>query len=86
MEKYRGCPLFHPNGWIPVAESKELSINKIIQKKICGQEIIIFRGSNNKVHTLNAYCPHIGANLGIGGQVVQSCNKDYKMSFSWLDI
>ena len=30
----------------------------------------VFRATNGTVHALHSYCAHLGANLGIGGKVV----------------
>jgi nitrite reductase/ring-hydroxylating ferredoxin subunit len=35
-----------------------------------GQELVAFRGEDGKVSVLDAYCPHLGAHLGVGGTVV----------------
>lgn len=35
-----------------------------------GEHFLIYRTKTNKVHVTEAYCPHLGADLGIGGQVV----------------
>ena len=33
----------------------------------------MFRGEDGKAYVLDAYCPHLGANLAVGGQVVGNC-------------
>ena len=33
----------------------------------------MYRGQNNEVYAVDAYCPHLGANLGIGGTVKDNC-------------
>lgn len=33
----------------------------------------MFRGQEGQAHVLNAYCPHLGANLAVGGRVVGNC-------------
>jgi len=38
-----------------------------------GEELVIFRTQKNKIFILDAYCPHLGANLGIGGKVIDDC-------------
>ncbi|XP_033095438.1 cholesterol 7-desaturase-like isoform X2 [Anneissia japonica] len=38
-----------------------------------GQELAVYRGENGEAHVVNAYCPHLGANLGVGGQVKGNC-------------
>ncbi len=52
-------------GWYIVCPSKEI-INKAKSFNICGQRIVIFRGEDNKVRALDAYCPHLGTDLAIG--------------------
>ena len=39
----------------------------------CGRSIVVFRGANKKVYALDAYCSHMGANLGHGGVVKNNC-------------
>jgi phenylpropionate dioxygenase-like ring-hydroxylating dioxygenase large terminal subunit len=34
-----------------------------------GQDLVLFRGEDGSVHLLDAYCPHLGAHMGIGGRV-----------------
>ena len=38
-----------------------------------GQELAVYRGDDNKAYIVDAYCPHLGANLGVGGQVKGDC-------------
>ncbi len=33
----------------------------------------VFRGHNGEAYVVDAYCPHLGANLAVGGRVVGSC-------------
>ena len=33
----------------------------------------MFRDTNGHVHALDAFCPHLGANLAVGGKVKGSC-------------
>ena len=40
---------------------------------ITGLNLAVFRGEDGRVHALDAYCPHMGANLGAGGRVVGNC-------------
>lgn len=41
--------------------------------KCLGEQLVIYRTQNNKVFIVDAYCPHLGANLGIGGRVDGDC-------------
>jgi len=40
---------------------------------ILGENFAVFRASNGDVNILNAYCPHLGANMAIGGIVRGNC-------------
>lgn len=53
-------------GWYPVCPSKELGIEKAKSFKIYKQRIVIFRGKSGVVKALDAFCPHLGADLGNG--------------------
>jgi len=34
-----------------------------------GENFAVFRSSDGEINILNAYCPHLGANMAIGGIV-----------------
>jgi len=53
-------------GWYIASPSQELSQGKAKSVEVCGQKIVIFRGEDGKVRALDAYCPHLGTDLGIG--------------------
>ena len=40
---------------------------------VSGLTLAVFRDENDEVHALDAYCPHLGANLAVGGQVKGDC-------------
>jgi cholesterol 7-dehydrogenase len=69
-------PPFYPNGWIPVLESRNLLKSEIKSIITLGHELVVFRGNSGKVHVMDAFCPHLGANLGVGGKVVNDCGQD----------
>ena len=35
----------------------------------CGRDVVLFRGFDGKPYVLDAYCSHMGGNLGVGGRV-----------------
>lgn len=41
--------------------------------QVFGQTLAVFRGSGGEAHVTDAYCPHIGANMGVGGVVKGDC-------------
>ncbi|WP_254567627.1 Rieske (2Fe-2S) protein [Oscillatoria sp. HE19RPO] len=53
-------------GWYIACPSEELPRNKPKSLEVCGQQIVLFRGKDGKVFALDAYCPHLGTDLGIG--------------------
>ncbi|CAH2317044.1 cholesterol 7-desaturase-like [Pelobates cultripes] len=38
-----------------------------------GEQIAVYRTQDGRVYVVDAYCPHLGANLAIGGRVVGDC-------------
>ena len=66
------CPPFFPNGWYRIMNSCELKVNQVKYLDYCNRDVVVFRGSNGQVYALEAFCAHMGANLGINGQVKHS--------------
>lgn len=63
-----------PNGWYAIAESSEVKLGTSKSINCLGENFVVFRSSkSNKVFVLDAYCPHLGANLGVGGIVDGDC-------------
>ncbi|MGL5065567.1 MAG: Rieske 2Fe-2S domain-containing protein [Microcoleus sp.] len=53
-------------GWYIACPSHDVSQGTAKSVEICGQKIVVFRGEDGKVRALDAYCPHLGTDLGIG--------------------
>lgn len=53
-------------GWYVAFPCKEISRGQAKSLTLCGQRIVIFRGEDGQVRALDAYCPHLGTDLGIG--------------------
>jgi len=66
-------PPVYPNGWFHVFDSHELAVSDVKYISVLGEHLAVFRGTDGVAYIVNAYCPHLGANLGIGGQVVGNC-------------
>ena len=67
----RGVPYkTYPNGWFPVSDSHELEAGQVRAVRYFGRDLVVWRGEDGSAHVLDAYCPHLGAHLGVGGQVV----------------
>jgi phenylpropionate dioxygenase-like ring-hydroxylating dioxygenase large terminal subunit len=54
------------NGWYFVIPSKDLPKKSVRAIQICGHELVFYRGDDDKVRALDAYCPHMGTHLGKG--------------------
>lgn len=63
------CPPYFPNGWFRAMASNDLKPGDVRSIDMCGRNLVLFRGTDNKAYALDAYCAHMGANLGIGGKV-----------------
>lgn len=63
----------YPNGWFRVIESNKLKTAQAISVDCLGQNFVVFRSESGEAHILDAYCPHLGANLGVGGVVKGDC-------------
>lgn len=71
--QFNDIPPVYPNGWFRVLASSELAREEVKYISVLGQELAVFRGNDGVVYIVNAYCPHMGANVAIGGKVVGNC-------------
>ena len=55
-----------PEGWYFVTTRKELAKAGLIQKTWMGENIIAWRDDGGKVCVADAYCPHLGSDMGPG--------------------
>lgn len=58
-----------PYGWYAVAYSNELAVGDVKPMHFFGKDLVIYRAESGKAVVLDAYCPHLGAHLGHGGEV-----------------
>ncbi|CAH0404135.1 unnamed protein product [Chilo suppressalis] len=63
----------YPNGWFAVAESDELKIGGVLAVDVLGQNLCVYRGEDGVARCVDTYCPHLGANLAVGGAVRGNC-------------
>ena len=64
----------YPNGWFIICRSELVKVGETMYISQHGENLVVFRGTNKKVFVLDAYCPHMGANLGINGVVINEKN------------
>jgi len=59
----------YPIGWYKFEESKKIKKGKLYTINRFGKAFVCFRSSDESVHIYDAYCPHLGAHLGVGGKI-----------------
>ena len=72
-----GPPLF-PFGWFAVALCRELGKGVVLTRRFMDREIVVYRTESGTVCAAEAYCPHLGAHLGHGGEV---CGEELRCPF-----
>jgi nitrite reductase/ring-hydroxylating ferredoxin subunit len=65
----RGTLPPHPSGWYCVATLDELRAGDVLTRHFMDREIILFRTESGSLAATSAYCPHLGAHMGKGGEV-----------------
>jgi phenylpropionate dioxygenase-like ring-hydroxylating dioxygenase large terminal subunit len=55
-----------PRGWYVAIASSSLAKGQVTSVTLCGQRVALFRGEDGKVRALDAFCAHMGTDLGIG--------------------
>jgi phenylpropionate dioxygenase-like ring-hydroxylating dioxygenase large terminal subunit len=58
-----------PFGWYVVCYSVELAIGEVKPVRYFARDLVIWRGEDGQARVLDAYCRHLGANMGYGGRV-----------------
>jgi nitrite reductase/ring-hydroxylating ferredoxin subunit len=58
-----------PNGWFSVGAGADLAPGDVRPVTYLGQDLVLFRSEDGTARVFDAYCPHLGAHLGIGGRV-----------------
>lgn len=58
-------------GWFVICYADELEPGGVRSMRYFGQKLVAFRTREGEPHVLDAYCPHLGADLGVGGEVVK---------------
>lgn len=58
-----------PNGWYRICHSHELKRGQVISATLCNRNLAVFRGHDGISACMGAYCPHLGANLAVCGEV-----------------
>lgn len=66
-------PPVYPNGWFALLESSQIKKGQVKHVSALGENFAVFRTEKGVVNILDAYCPHLGANMGENGRVKGDC-------------
>lgn len=55
-----------PQGWYPICPAKQIKPGICRSFRILRQRIVVWRSESGQLHALDAFCPHLGADLGNG--------------------
>jgi nitrite reductase/ring-hydroxylating ferredoxin subunit len=56
-------------GWYRFASSSKITQGKVHSFTYFDKEFVSYRNSHGEVFVYDAYCPHLGAHLGMGGKI-----------------
>ena len=59
-----------PYGWFYIADTDAVARGEIKTLRLFGEDVILWRDENGGLHLQEAYCPHLGAHIGVGGKVI----------------
>jgi 3-ketosteroid 9alpha-monooxygenase subunit A len=60
-----------PRGWFAACWSSELGTDGPRPLNYFDQHMVLWRDQDGVAQCIHAFCPHLGANLAIGGQIVE---------------
>ena len=63
----------YPTGWFQVAYSHDVVGGGVTSLHYFGRRLLCYRGESGTAHVLDAYCPHLGADISVGGTVREDC-------------
>ena len=58
-----------PNGWFMLCPDYDLARGEVRKFDVLGQNIVLIKTFAGEVGAMEAWCPHLGANLGVGGTI-----------------
>ncbi len=59
-----------PMGWYSVSRSHELSVGEVKRVQAFDRELVLYRTRSGVPVLQDAFCPHLGAHLGVQGRVI----------------
>jgi phenylpropionate dioxygenase-like ring-hydroxylating dioxygenase large terminal subunit len=70
MERF---PFPIPYSWYQVAYPGDLEPGGVTALKYWDRDLVLWRDEAGDFHLQDAFCPHLGAHLGVGGEVERGC-------------
>lgn len=58
-----------PIGWWSVSRSHELQVGEVKAISALDRDLVLYRTRSGVARVMDAYCPHLGAHLGVNGKV-----------------
>lgn len=65
-ERDKGIIQGFPRGWFVIGFANEYKPGDVKSMTYFGKRLVCFRGENGQIAVLDAYCPHLGMDLGKG--------------------
>lgn len=62
-----------PYSWYQVAFPDDLEPGGVTALEYFGRRLVLWRDERADYHLADAFCPHLGAHLGVGGTVEEGC-------------
>ena len=59
-----------PFGWYNICRANDMNPGTLSEKRVFGENLLLWRGEDGAYHLQENYCPHLGANIGADGKVV----------------
>jgi nitrite reductase/ring-hydroxylating ferredoxin subunit len=60
-----------PDGWYQLTHASQIKKGKVYTFNYFNTALVCYRDSHHSIHVFDAYCPHLGAHLGIGGKIIK---------------
>jgi nitrite reductase/ring-hydroxylating ferredoxin subunit len=62
-----------PFGWFKVAMPGDIPTATVVTRRLFGTDLVLWRDEDGVIACQEAFCPHLGAHLGVGGTIESSC-------------
>ena len=66
MDRVFANPKVVGQAWYPACDGRQIRAGELKTLRLLERRIVLFRGANGEARALDAACPHLGADLGLG--------------------